>query len=110
MFLEVPPGKMSGFSLFVRRPIRWENSQGAAVMWATSFYPTWSCRESAVKAALASGGLEKLAIDANVEYLIAKSGNDEVSSETFVTVFSNRHYVLLRRVAAKVRAPLCPEP
>ncbi|MDZ3833326.1 MAG: hypothetical protein U0S50_16140 [Sphingopyxis sp.] len=73
--LFLPLGVEDGFALFSRRPVWWEESQGAAVLWQPSFYPIWSSRKAALQGLSGSTEIESFARREGIAYLVVPSIN-----------------------------------
>ena len=102
--LDVP----DGFSLFARRPVWWEVSQGAAVLWMPSFYSLYACRSRALAEARTPAQRLELAITASIDYLVVTTENTAaMQGPSFVPVYRNVHYVILRNDNARPASPLC---
>jgi hypothetical protein len=104
----VPNEKEFGFSLFSRRPVWWDASQGGAVPWAPAWYNTWSCRRHLVALARTAQERDRLALDANIDYLVLDGGT-ESQWAGFKTAYRNGHFIVARRSAPRVATRLCQE-
>ncbi len=98
----------AGFALFSRRPVWWDRSMGAAVMWYPAFHDVWACRRDAVRAARKAGRMGDLARDANIDFVIARSRHADFTG--FETAFENGRFTILRRVLPRTDMPVCAEP
>jgi hypothetical protein len=102
--------KHVGFSLFSRRPVWWDHSQGAAVMWSPNFYTVWSCRQRLTATAAQHGDWDDLALKSNADFVLRGSADGKIELTHFVTRYHNAHYSILQRHAPKNNRPPCPEP
>ncbi|WP_144243881.1 hypothetical protein [Sphingopyxis sp. MWB1] len=96
----LPVGMEQGFALFSRRPIWWEQSQGAAVLWQPSFLPTWEARKRALEQATTADAIERLARREAISYLVVPLGQMESFSQA-KPIYTNDHVAILD-VAARV--------
>lgn len=103
-----PNEREFGFSLFSRRPLWWDPSQGGAVPWTPAWYRTWSCRRGLVAAARTPQERDRLAIEANIDYLVLDPGAASQWAG-FDSVYRNGHFILARRSTPKVATRLCPD-
>ncbi|MEP9402014.1 hypothetical protein [Sphingomonas sp. VNH70] len=84
-----------GFALFARRPIWWEDSQKAAVLWMPRFYPAWRCRRDALAQAGDPAARVTLARNAGVAYLLLPAGAAPAyAAQGAAPVFRNGHYAI----------------
>lgn len=113
MFL--PVGVDDGFSLMSRRPVWWEESHAAAVLWQPAFYPLWSCRKAALASAVDGQDLVELSRRNGIAYIIASTGEAHRFAPA-LPAYRNAHYAILRvdgaPLAKKPGArpqPTCPD-
>ena len=66
----LPIGVGQGFALFARRPVWWEQSQMAAVLWQPSFLPGWARRRDALASAPTPAERVALARADGIAYLV----------------------------------------
>ncbi|MFV0623563.1 hypothetical protein ACBY01_06080 [Sphingomonas sp. ac-8] len=83
-----------GFTLFSRRPVWWEQSQGAAVLWQPDFLPLWSERRAALAAATPPHAIVALTRREGVAYLVVKAAHAPKFGGA-VPVYTNAHYAIL---------------
>lgn len=84
-----------GFSLFSRRPVWWEQSQGAAVLWQPSFLPVWRSRKAALEAASTPQEIAALARREKVAYLVVPSAK-AASFAGGAPAYANAHIAVIR--------------
>lgn len=109
------PGMADGFALLARRPVWWEASQAAAVLWQPSFYPLWACRRDAVRAVGEDGpALIRLARRAGIAYLVLPVPLAQRRFAGVRPVWHNGFFAVIRvgagRPGGAPQPPLCPEP
>ncbi|MEL7729838.1 hypothetical protein AAG612_09890 [Citromicrobium bathyomarinum] len=90
----LPIGVEDGFSLFSRRTVWWEESQGAAVLWRPSFLPIWSSRKAALQAASTPEEIVALARREGVSFLIVPS-TEVTKFESATPSYSNAHFAII---------------
>lgn len=116
----VPPDTMilaadvdDGFSLMSRRPVWWEPSYAAAILWQPAYFPLWSCRKAAIERAATPRDKIALARREGIAFIVTNASQaDEYSPAS--PVFRNAHYAILEmedggKAGDRPAAPACPE-
>lgn len=111
----LPIGVNDGFALMSRRPVWWESSQVAAILWQPSFYSLWSCRQAALEKAVDPSDILDLSRREGIPYIVTNA-TDVHRFANVPLVFRNDHYVILAsgdRAAsdnhASAPAPACSQ-
>jgi hypothetical protein len=90
----LPIGVADDFSLFSRRSVWWEQSQGAAVLWQPSFLPLWSDRRAALDAASTPQKIVALARREGIDYLVVRSSEAPTFGD-LAPAYANAHFTIL---------------
>lgn len=116
--LFMPAGVEDGFALMSRRPVWWEQSHGAAILWQPTYFPVWSCRKAALEAADTPQDMLTLSRREGVAFIVTSASEAHAYTYTYASsspVFRNDHYAILEvdalQRAGEQRAalsPICP--
>ena len=94
-----PPGTLFfapdryGFAVLSRRPVWWDHSQGAAVMWAPSFHREWDARRRRARTARTLDQQLRLAASERIRYLVLECARfDEAQDVPASIVYRNADY------------------
>lgn len=102
-----PPGTLfqslhaNGFATLSRRPVWFDHTQGAAVMWDPAFYQEWEQRRRLIRNAKTPEELAALARSEGISYLVVES-RQAVALEALglKPVYRNRTFTILGEIRA----------
>lgn len=107
-------GVEDGFALMSRRPVWWEQSHGAAILWQPAYFPVWSCRKAALEAVDTPKDMITLSRREGIAFIVTKA-SEALDYAPSSPAFRNEHYAIVEVDALQpdgegraMLSPICP--